>query len=58
MCIMMHNIVYSIYLGINEDHPKSGQLSFMFVIYFDLLSKAQSMKVHSQPQSSWLQSFK
>jgi len=58
ICIMIHNIVYSIYFGINENHPKSGQLSSMFVIYFDLLSRAQSMKVHSQRQSSWLQSFK
>jgi hypothetical protein len=52
--IMIHNIVYSIYFGIIEDHPKSGQLSSMFVSYFDLLSSAQSMKVHSQQQSSWL----
>jgi hypothetical protein len=58
ICIMIHNIVYNIYFGIKEDHPKSGQLSSVFVIYFDLLSSAQSMKVHSQRQSSWLQSFK
>ncbi len=40
ICIMIHNIVHSIYFGINEDHPENGQLSSMFVIYFDLLLKA------------------